>query len=107
MSDTEDEPIAIADGMPMTVAQMQKYLQESYGIPVVLRKKGTTMIKCPHCNKGHDHGTDTGHTPGLCHERERYSVTLTVGDRAFVPNCGYVIFEYEEKNGANKMSTLF
>jgi hypothetical protein len=45
----------IADGVPIDLEQMRGYLQELYGVPVVLRKKGTTGVKCPYCMKKHDH----------------------------------------------------
>ena len=64
---------SISNGVPMTVEQMQFYLQEHYGIPIVLRKIGTTNIQCPYCLKKHEHEVEPGHHVAGCSEDDRFS----------------------------------
>ena len=40
----------IADGIPMSLEQMREYLQDYYGIPIAMRKQGTTVVASPFCN---------------------------------------------------------
>ena len=90
----------------MTVDQMQRYLQDLYGFPVVLRQQGTTKINCPYCGKSHDHSPETGHHPGGCEEHERNNIILTIGSRSFVPNYGYTILSYVSDYGVNKLIAM-
>lgn len=85
---------SIADGIPMSLEQMRVYLQEYHGIPIVLRKQGTTNVKCPYCKKLHDHGPQPGHHVALCDDNNRMGMGLCVGERYFIPNYGNTICEY-------------
>jgi len=98
-------PTAIADDIPMTVDQMQRYLRDLYGFPAVLRQQGTTKINCPCGGKPHDHSPETGHHPGGCQEPERNDITLTltIGNQSFIPNCGCTTMSYVPDNGVNKL----
>jgi len=97
---------AIADGVPMTVDQMQRYLQELYGFPVVLRQQGTTKINnCPCCGESHEHSPETEHHPGKCEEHER-NIMLTIGSRSFVPNYGCTILSYVSDDRVNKLTAM-
>ncbi|CAB9511918.1 expressed unknown protein [Seminavis robusta] len=87
---------AIADGVPMGLEDMR-------GIPVALRRQGGTEIKCPYCGKMHYHPPGSGHNEAQCDEDDRCSVGIVVGERSFVPNYGYTIVEYLEKDGVNKI----
>ena len=86
--------------VPMSSEQMQAYLQEQYGVPIALRLQGTTMVKCPYCDSLHDHETQPGHYVALCEDRGQ---RVFIGDRFFVPNYGYTIFEYKEGDGVNEL----
>lgn len=98
---TVNEPEAyIAGGLPMNVSQMQAYLQAYYGIPVALRRKGTTKVTCPYCKKSHDHPPEPGYQPALCDYSERFNgLGLVINDRYFTPAYGIRIYEYEQING--------
>ena len=96
---------SIADGIPMSLEQMRLYLQELYGISIVLRKQGTTIVKCPCCSKMHDHGPQPEHHVALCEEADRCKVNgigIVIVERYFVPNYGYTIYEYRERDGVNE-----
>ena len=74
---------SIADGIPMSLEQMRLYLQELYGISIVLRKQGTTIVKCPYCSKMHYHGLQPEHHVALCEEADRCKVNgigIVIGD---------------------------
>ena len=94
---------SIANGVPMGLERMQVYLQEYYGIPIVLRRQGDTKVKCPYCGKIHEYPEGSGHHEAQCDEESRYSTGIVVGDRSFVPNYGYTIIEYIEKDGVNQI----
>ena len=86
-----------------TMEGMRLCIQEDRGIPVVLRKQGETYVKCPYCLKKHNHAMNPGHHKAGCSDGDRFSVGITIGDRYFVPNYGYTIVEYEEKDGVNTL----
>lgn len=65
----------------------------------MLRKQGTTVIKCPYCGGLHDHD-EPGHHVALCEDGLR-DQGMFVGDRFFVPNYGYTICKYKEGDGVN------
>jgi hypothetical protein len=90
---------SIADGILMSLEQMRLYLQELYGISIVVRKQGTTIVKCPCCSKMHDHGPQPEHHVALC---EVNGIGIVIGERYFVPNYGYTIYEYRERDGVNE-----
>jgi hypothetical protein len=102
-----DDENMIADGMPMNLDQMREYLQEHHGVPIALREKGKTVIKCPHCQRLHDHGAQPGHHRALCDDKERDALGLVVGDRCFIPNYGYIIYKYKSSSGINKLIDRF
>ena len=98
---------SIANGVPMDLEQMRGYLQENHGILIVLRQQGTTRVKCPYCGKMHDHGPQPGHHVAGCDDNDRNNgVGIVVGERFFVPNYGYTIYEYKEGNGVNELMDL-
>ena len=71
---TDHEPIAT--GLPMSLAQMQKFLQDHHGIPVVLRVQGETGVKCPCCGEidHHDHGPR--HLVAGCSKKARNKIGM-------------------------------
>jgi hypothetical protein len=78
---------------PMCVEEMQKYLQEFCGIPVVLRLEGKTVVKCPYCGGRHHHRLwEAGNIEALC---EDWDISITVNGRDFIPNYGYTIYKYK------------
>ena len=85
---------SIADGVPMNLEQMRKYLQEHHGIPMALRKQGTATIMCPHCGEKHEHGSEAGHYGAGCTSE---CGGIVLGERFFVPNYGYTIFECKDE----------
>ena len=88
----------------MSLEQLRDYLQGYYGRPIVLRKLGTTVVKCPYCGQYHYH-EQAGRQIAACDEAIRFTIGLVIGDRSFVPNWGYDILEYAE--GANGINELF
>lgn len=76
------------------------YLQDHYGIPVVLREQGTTAVTCPYCGGKHDHIVQPGHHQAPCDDR---GIVIVVGDRHFVPNYGYQIIEFRKGKGVNEL----
>ena len=92
----------IANGIPMSLEQMREYLHGCYGIPIAIRKQGTTVVVCPFCNKKHEHEPESGHHTAGCEDDDRY-IGITIANRQFVPSYGYTIFEYEEGEGNNKL----
>lgn len=87
---------SIANGVPMTLGQMQGYLQGYYGYPVTLRKQGTTSVKCPFCQGMHEHEPNPGHYVAGCDEEIGDTLEIKIGARSFNCNFGYTIFEYKE-----------
>ncbi|CAB9531692.1 expressed unknown protein [Seminavis robusta] len=95
---------SIANRVPMSSGQVQVYLQEHYGVPIVLREQGETNIKCPYCLKLYEHGLQTGHHVAGCDDCDRFNgIGIVVGERYFVPNYGYTIFLYKERAGVNEL----
>jgi hypothetical protein len=88
--------MSVANGVPMDLKQMRRYLQGRDGVPVVLRERGTVHITCPYCGKLHDHGRHAGFQVAGCDDNVRYGIGIFVGERYFVPNFGYQIYEYRE-----------
>ena len=87
----------------MNLAQMRDYLQETYGIPIVLRKVGTSEVTCCYCKGVHKHD-HAGYNTAGCDDETRFNGSgITVGDRFFVPNWGYHIIEFEDKEGVNRL----
>lgn len=95
---------AIADGIPMNLDQMKECSQETLGVPVALRRQGTTIVKCPCCLKMHDHGPQPGHHVAGCDDHLRNGVGIVVGERHFVPNYGYTICKHRETDGVNELA---
>jgi len=94
----------IASGIPMTLEQMQSYLQELYGLPVVLRKEGATMIRCAYCNKDHVSDPWSGHQVAACDDEDR-DIEIVIADRSFIPNYGYTTLDYRENGDVNELLT--
>lgn len=92
--------LKIADGVPMSLKQMRAYLQEHHGIPIVIRQEGTGTVECPYCDDVHNHGPEVGHYPAPC---QREGATIIIGDRTFIPNYGYTIFEYRTVGDVNQL----
>lgn len=91
----------VANGLPMSLEQMRSYLQESYGIPIVLREEGKTTVECPYCAKEHDHDPAPGHYKPACEPSPGRG--LVIGERSFVPAYGYKVMEYREEEGINTL----
>ena len=98
---TDDDNEQICDGLPMTPKQMRDYLQEHHGIPVVLREQGETGVKCPYCTKLHHHKPGPGRYVADCEGKDR-DIGISIGDRYFIPNYGYLLLEYVVKGNVNK-----
>ena len=96
----QEEPIA--DGVPMTLDQMRDYSQHMCGFPVVLRQKGSKQVMCPHCDKNHTHDPGTGHHPAQCAEEDRCK-GIVIGDRSFIPACGYTTLECMSEGNVSKL----
>ena len=96
------EDASIASGLPMTINQMQKYLQDHHGIPVVLRKQGKPGVRCPYCTKTHHHNEGPGHYVADCDEKDR-NIGISIGNRHFIPNYGYLLLEYIVEDNVNKL----
>ena len=89
--------------VPMSVEDMQMYLQDHYKIPIVLKMEGETTITCPFCMKQHSHD-ETGHCKAGCADEDRYNgIGLFISGRYFIPNYGYTICEYKEVDGVNEL----
>ena len=94
---------SVADRMDLE--QIRVYLQEHYGIPIVLRQQGMTSIKCLFCLKMHDHGPQPGHHMEGCNDDDRcIGIGIVIGERYFILNYGYTLFEYKE--GADGVNDL-
>lgn len=99
----ENYKFSISDGIPMSLKQMQEHLQSHHGVPVALRKEGTAAVRCPCCRSLHEHGPGSGHYVAGCNEDIRCSIYVSIGDRSFVPNFGYDIYEHKEGNNVNEL----
>ena len=93
---------AIADGAPVSVSDARDYLQDHFGVPIALKKKGHSGVKCPHCGKEHFH-QDSGYQDTQCSEEDRRGRSIVVGERSFVPNYGCTVVEYEEGKESNRV----
>ena len=79
---------------------MQEYLQDFYKIPIVIREKGSTSIKCPYCSRLHAYSPEElGHMMAQCEDCD--TIVLHIGDRSFIKPYGFSIVDYEEKDGLN------
>jgi hypothetical protein len=94
---------AIASGTPMSVKQMETYLQDFHGFPVAVRQQGTNHITCPYCKKHHHHDPGSGHYEAQCEEENYGTAGIVIGSRSFIPAYGYTIIEYEEVDGVNRI----
>jgi hypothetical protein len=94
---------SIANSIPMNLEQMRVYLQELHGVPVVLREQGTTSVKCTYCGKLHEHGGPPGHYVALCDDMDRFNVGVVVGQRSYIPNYGYTLYDYRENGRVNEL----
>ena len=93
---------AIADGAPVSVSYARDYLQDHFGVPIALKKKGHSSIQCPHCGKEHFH-QGTGHQDTQCSGEDRHGRSIIVGGRSFVPDCGCTVVECEEEEKSNRV----
>ncbi len=87
----------------MRLDQMQEYLQANRGVPVVLRKQGTTSVRCVYCRKLHDHSEPAGYHEAFCDEKDRLNGGIVIGDRYFIPGYGYFIYDFKEAEGVNEL----
>lgn len=85
----------------MSLEEVRDYLNEHFGVPVVLRKKGETEITCPYCGQGHHHQKESGHYVALCDEGVREGVELVIGNRRFVPGYGHDVIHFKERDNVN------
>lgn len=93
---------SIAGGIPMDLKQMREYLQEYYGIPIALREQGARSVSCPYCLKRHRQGPGAGHRSADCDDNDR-GMKIVIGERHFVPNYGYTIYEYRAHGEVNEL----
>lgn len=100
---TEHNDNKICNGVPMGLEGVRSFLQASRGSPVVLRKEGTTSVKCVYCGKTHNHHGPPGHYVAACDEPERFNIGLVVDNRTFVPNYGYTIFDWRKNGKVNEL----
>jgi hypothetical protein len=86
---------SIADGMPINLEEMRLYLQDLYGIPIVLRQEGTTTVNCPYCFKIHEHTGPPGKYIAGCDITDRYNGSgIVIGQRHFVAGYGYKLYDF-------------
>jgi hypothetical protein len=95
-------PVITASNMSMTPEQMERYLQQLYQLPVVLRKKGEKTVTCPYCQEAHLH-EEVGHVHTQC---KVHTPGIVIGERSFHANYGYTLMEYEEKGGSHWLTPL-
>jgi hypothetical protein len=93
---------SIANSIPMDLERMRGYLQQLYGVPVVLREQGTTSVKCAYCGKLHQHVGPPGHYIAGCDDKHR-NVGIVIGQRSFHTNYGYDIYDYRETGRVNEL----
>ena len=93
---------AIADGAPVSVSDARDYLQDHFGVPIALKKRGYSSIQCPYCGKEHFY-QGTGYQNIQCSKEDRRGRSIIVGERSFVPNYGYTVVEYEEEEESNRV----
>lgn len=72
--------------------EMQNFLQEVYGLPVVLKNKKWEAIYCPYCCNAHS-VTGSGYVEAHCIDTPR---TIVITGRSFHPNYGLHVFEFEQ-----------
>jgi hypothetical protein len=97
-----DNRNVICSGLPMSLDQVQDYLQGYHGIPIVLRKEGTTSIKCCYCLENHDHMGPPGRYIASCDDRNNGS-GIVIGERHFIPNYGYKLYDFKERDDVNEL----
>lgn len=81
----------------MGLNQMQEYLQTNRGEPVVLRKEGTTGVRCVYCQELHDHDGPPGYHVAPCDEKHQ-SRGILIGGRTYSPAWGYFIYDFKKSN---------
>jgi len=81
---------------PMTTEAMTEHLQNFCCTPVVLRKRGETVIQCPCCRNAHEHACP-GHSHAHCESENRQNITMTNG-RDFTPNCRHTVHDHKAVN---------
>ena len=54
----EERKETTANGITMNLEQVREYLQEYHGIPIMLRRPGTTSVKCRYCDCLHEYMED-------------------------------------------------
>lgn len=85
-----DQPLYLNPG------EMQRYLQELYGLPVVLKLRGDAGVNCPYCLNRHD-VNGNGYVEARC---EYQPQSIGIGERVFHPNYGLHVFEFEPREGS-------
>ena len=91
-----------SNGLPMTVKEMEKYLQDYYGRPIALRQEGSWNIACPYCKKHHVYEPGPGHYPSQCSDDFKDDGGgIVINNRTFIPNYGITIYEYRKEGGVN------
>jgi len=87
----------VINGQKMSPPQMRDFLQYQLGVPVALRNAVTQEILCPYCHQQHFHDqSEIGYTRALCGE-EYAEATVTINEREFIPNYGYILFDFKLK----------
>lgn len=79
------------------IEEMRLYLQETLGIPIAVRRLGEYEIDgCPYCGGCHLYDLEPGHVEAQCDDR---GIEIFIGGRGFIPNYGFTIYHYEERDG--------
>lgn len=81
---------------PMGLGQLRDYLEQYFGIPIGLRRLGTSEVICPFCDE--IHGTDvlSGHQEAGCDPNIRDNIEIYINDRRFIVNYGMTVIDYKE-----------
>lgn len=89
----------IINGRKMSPEEMRTFLQLQLGVPVAIRSAESPDVTCPYCSEKHFHDpSELGYARAQCAEIFKDSV-ISINDREFVPNYGYILFEYKLKDG--------
>lgn len=95
----------ICNGVPMSIMQLRDYLQDSTGVPVVLKEEGTDVVRCPYCNELHFVDAESGLHVADCSEDIRSEIGIVIGERSFIPNYGFVVYSYRISHEVNELIT--
>jgi len=94
----------VAIGGVMTLSEMHQLMQNRFGKPLALRKKGSTRYKCPYCSRVHRSGPGVDYVAAECTDESGFNgAGIVIGSRSFTNKYGVKIMEYEEVGGVNRI----